>query len=73
VQAVSVFEPELPEPEEEDVQGMAEADTSSEALATGGTPTASGGAPEGAPTGTSVDLEFDEENGDPGVQITLDF
>jgi topoisomerase-4 subunit A len=70
VQAVSVFEPELPEPEEEDVP---EAESISLDGMVGGTPRDSGGAPEGTPASTSIDLDFDEGAGDPGVQITLDF
>jgi topoisomerase-4 subunit A len=74
VQAVSVFEPELPEPEEED-GGQPEMEAAGEnpSQGTEGAAPIPGVASSGTPAVEGVDLDFDDGTGDPGVQITLDF
>lgn len=66
IKSVAVFEPELPEPEDDEAPDSGGTEGASEASIPLENPVVSTNTP-------AVDLEFDDGTGDPGVQITLDF
>ena len=66
IKSVAVFEPELPEPEDDEAPDRGGTEGVSEASIPLENPVISTNTP-------AVDLEFDDGTGDPGVQITLDF